>query len=161
MIFQSSLPSGYTIFCDDIRHEVGGKLTLVGVYSGEMIYNGPAPGRAPVLAALVTLRVAPVHPELDVLLRITFESAVGERLLGESHFKMAEKTKADLAPLPLDAGTTNRFGSLRVPWQARNVKFESAGRVKVRAYIGDDEVHLGALRVGFAPQADEADTATG
>jgi hypothetical protein len=26
-----------TIFCDDIRHELGGKLSYIGVYSGRLI----------------------------------------------------------------------------------------------------------------------------
>jgi hypothetical protein len=29
-----------TIFCDDIRHEVGGKLSYIGVYSGRLLVPG-------------------------------------------------------------------------------------------------------------------------
>ena len=34
---------GHTIFCDDIRHEVGGKLTLVGIYTGLMYTTAEFP----------------------------------------------------------------------------------------------------------------------
>src|SRR5262249_10273063 len=34
---------GYTIFCDDIRVEVGGKLTYVGSYGGRMGVYGTFP----------------------------------------------------------------------------------------------------------------------
>jgi hypothetical protein len=27
---------GYTIFCDDIREEIGGKVSLIGIYAGTM-----------------------------------------------------------------------------------------------------------------------------
>jgi hypothetical protein len=29
------------IFCDDIRHEIGGKVTLVGVYNDRIVFNPP------------------------------------------------------------------------------------------------------------------------
>ena len=41
---------GYTIFCDDIRAEVGGKLTYVGSYSGTMLVHGSFPTIVPKLA---------------------------------------------------------------------------------------------------------------
>ncbi|CAN7732736.1 hypothetical protein LJR220_001886 [Bradyrhizobium sp. LjRoot220] len=35
--------SGFTTFCDDIRFEVDGKVTMVGCYHGEMTINGGFP----------------------------------------------------------------------------------------------------------------------
>jgi hypothetical protein len=32
-------PHGHTVFCDDVRQEVGNKITLVGVYSGTMEFS--------------------------------------------------------------------------------------------------------------------------
>ena len=34
---------GYTVFCDDIRREIGGKLTYVGIYTNLMLVNGTFP----------------------------------------------------------------------------------------------------------------------
>src|SRR5262249_39756655 len=45
---------GYTIFCDDIRIEVGGKLTYVGVYTGRMFVHGSFPVTVPKLALGIT-----------------------------------------------------------------------------------------------------------
>ena len=36
-------PYGFTTFCDDIRHEMGGKKTLVGIYAADMNFHGPLP----------------------------------------------------------------------------------------------------------------------
>lgn len=41
-------------FCDDIRHEIGGKMTLVGCYAGEMIIN-ELPAVLPKLCAQITV----------------------------------------------------------------------------------------------------------
>jgi hypothetical protein len=35
-VFQFDEPFGSTIFCDDIRNEIGGKNSYIGVYSGSM-----------------------------------------------------------------------------------------------------------------------------
>ena len=36
-------PYGYTIFCDDFRQEIGGKLSYMGIYRGKLILNKPLP----------------------------------------------------------------------------------------------------------------------
>jgi Family of unknown function (DUF6941) len=45
---------GYTVFCDDIRFEVNGKFTYVGVYSGRMSVNASFPATLPKFGIAVT-----------------------------------------------------------------------------------------------------------
>src|ERR1700675_16626 len=45
---------GYTIFCDDIRQEIGGKFTYVGVYSGFMFIQPSFPVVLPKLCLAIT-----------------------------------------------------------------------------------------------------------
>ena len=45
---------GYTIFCDDARHEVGGKLSLIGIYTERMFVHGEFPFLLPKFALYVT-----------------------------------------------------------------------------------------------------------
>ena len=39
----------YCLFCDDIRREVGGKTSLIGIYHGDIIFNSPKPALYPKL----------------------------------------------------------------------------------------------------------------
>ena len=48
-----STPFGYTIFCDDVRNEINGKVTLVGVYAGDVIVLGTLPVTLPKLGLSV------------------------------------------------------------------------------------------------------------
>lgn len=50
---------GLTVFCDDIRNEVDGKITYVGVYNGNMIFGVPFPVQMPKLGIAITLILAP------------------------------------------------------------------------------------------------------
>jgi hypothetical protein len=47
----------HTIFCDDIRHEIGGKASLIGVYSGILIAR-----QLPITLPMLCLRVIAVTP---------------------------------------------------------------------------------------------------
>jgi hypothetical protein len=50
---------GFTTFCDDIRNEVDGKVTYVGVYDGTMIFAVPFPVQIPKLGVSSTLILMP------------------------------------------------------------------------------------------------------
>ena len=45
----------YSFFCDDIRQEVGGKTTFVGIYHGDIIFSAPKPVMYPRLCANVVI----------------------------------------------------------------------------------------------------------
>ncbi|WP_092190778.1 DUF6941 family protein [Bradyrhizobium sp. cf659] len=47
---------GYTIFCDDIRFEQQGKITLVGIYGGSLIIHGEFPTTLPKFGIHVNFR---------------------------------------------------------------------------------------------------------
>ena len=46
-IASPSTPTGSTIFCDDIRYEINGKVTLVGVYAADMVLPNDFPVTLP------------------------------------------------------------------------------------------------------------------
>lgn len=45
-----------TVFCDDVRHEIGGKVTYVGIYGGTMFVNS-FPAELPKLYLIATISV--------------------------------------------------------------------------------------------------------
>jgi hypothetical protein len=53
---------GYTIFCDDIRREVGGKLTLVGIYRSEMVIPADLPIVLPKLGLAILVQALTKAP---------------------------------------------------------------------------------------------------
>ena len=64
---------GYTVFCDDIRVEVGNKFTFVGVYPGQFVlYADALPVAIPKLAMSVNYRQRYDKVIFPVQLRIFF-----------------------------------------------------------------------------------------
>jgi hypothetical protein len=54
---------GMTIFCDDIREELSGKISLIGVYGGDLVVNAPFPLWLPKICFLIN---AFFNPELTI-----------------------------------------------------------------------------------------------
>lgn len=145
-IIETSTPSGHTLFCDDIRQEANGKLIFIGVYSGIMYLGTPFP------------------THLKFALRIIYQERPGES---------SEPVEMKIFA-PIDAEDEKEIMSWTLPANFRNVEmpppapgattfvtnvsliqFQTElareGRIKVRAFRGDNEIRLGSLIVQRAP----------
>ena len=63
-------PSGYTIFCDDIREEIGGKISLIGVYQYKKISSATFPVVIPKLCILVNYQPVRANYQGDMIINI-------------------------------------------------------------------------------------------
>lgn len=67
-------PFLYGVYCDDIRQEVGNKLTLVGIYSGgELIFHIPFPAVIPKLCVSSTFVYQTNERPREVEFKVTLE----------------------------------------------------------------------------------------
>jgi len=64
-----------TIFCDDIRHEVAGKVSYIGVYSGRLLVP-TFPATLPKLCIAMTLVTPATTPFRKLSLRVLKDSEV-------------------------------------------------------------------------------------
>jgi hypothetical protein len=150
---------GYTIFCDDIRVEVGGKLTYVGAYQDTMVVHGTFPVVLPKFAMHFVYRqrrpnvipptkiviVTPGHTEENPAMTIE----MGEEAAIEATAK-AEATKID--------GEDPRFLVMQGPLTLTNLVIQEPGQIKVRAVRGDQFIRLGTLRIVQDPKFASSET---
>jgi hypothetical protein len=137
------LPSGFTIFCDDIRHEVSGKATFVGAYADTMYINGQLPAILPKLAIMIVYREEPQSLE-PVQVKVF--------LPGDDYD--APAVVFEFTPEPeLIPEQTGDFlmREARFLWETVGVIIKETGQIRVRAFRGDDEIRLGALEVTLNP----------
>ncbi|ENZ75598.1 MULTISPECIES: hypothetical protein [Ralstonia] len=67
-------PFLYGIYCDDIRQEVGNKLTFVGIYSGgELIFPIPFPAVIPKLCVVATFVYPKSEPPREIEFKVSLE----------------------------------------------------------------------------------------
>lgn len=153
MLILPTNPSGSTIFCDDIRDEVSGKKSLIGVYDGAMVIASPAPAMLPQLCVLTTMRFDHVMLPKIANLKIIFED---ENFVEQEIASMEAELPAEVSQEGLDLLFSDKDGarSLQLKSEARiaNLVLTNNGRIKVRLYVDDNVFALGSLRVIFQPQ---------
>ena len=137
-----------TVYCDDIRQEVGGKLSLMGVYNGVM-YVPQFPATLPKLWILATYVVSRDDSPKSLKMRV---------------FKNNEPM-ADLDALPdylaelansRDSGVPLPEGSQRVISSHAHVCFsplvlEGPCTLRIAAFVDKDEVRGVGLQVQLQP----------
>lgn len=152
MIINPKLPTGHVVFCDDIREEVGGKLTYVGVYKNSLFISAVAPVTLPQLCAAISLRVGPSEKPLTVTIRVLRSDS--DEALYEVKAEI-EELIAPSQPSPFSDENTVPFFELFFPVRMQSLVIKQDCAIKVRAYINDDEVRLGAILVSFSDSTNE------
>jgi len=138
-------PYGISHFCDDIREEVGGKFSLMGVYSSDLIFIGSAPGQIPQLGIATTIIIPSSIEISEIKLVVSSTSREGD-----------DKTvsEAMITPNDIEAHAYVKTGSARFQFNQKISPFAAVEptTLKVRAYFGDFEVKLNTLKVSFSDQ---------
>lgn len=139
-------PAMWATFCDDIRQEVGNKLSYMGVYGPDLIVPS-FPATLPKLCCVFNLRIPfEQSPKKKIAFRLQREDDV---IFEAEITPPGEEAVRDLVSRPDDS-----------PWvwisfvaQLANFEISEPALLRARALIDDEwEVRGGALRLQAASQ---------
>lgn len=148
---------GSTIFCDDIRNEIGGKATYVGVYKATLYVHVGFPVDLPKLGIAIDYfqrRNRFVRPvKFLIFLPEDREDAASIEIgVPEPEIEKAIDRAERLAQTSATAtDAANIFVHIGLPFVFTPFRLKEQGRIRVRATRGDDLVRLGGLFVQAAP----------
>jgi hypothetical protein len=140
---------GYCLFCDDIRQEVGGKLSYMGVYHGVLQAHGSFPLTLPKFGIVTTyverfdaLTEEEKARNISIKILVPNENG-GEKLLFESEIPAAtlRGENADNAQSEL------KIFRMEIPVLMAPLTIDAPGKIKVRLYLGNLELKIGSLEV--------------
>jgi len=146
---------GTTIFCDDVRMEIGGKLTFVGCYSGKMFIHSGFPVVFPKFCLAISYwqeRGKVVRP-----IRVWVFMPGDPEDTPSIEFGIPDQSVEDiLADLESDAVEIEKraeraFAAVRTQIALVNLNITQPGSIRVRAVRGEQLIRLGNLRVEAAP----------
>jgi hypothetical protein len=145
----TDVPYGMTTYCDDIREEMGGKLTFVGCYSGDMIIFGIAPTALPIFCAYISFRIPPTmnFNKAKIVLSIDYDLETKE--LARAEFDRPENGAEVLENLVVPG----QILSINLPIKLAPLTIEKDGFIRSRAYLDEVEYKLGSLKVVIADPA--------
>ncbi|WP_143149072.1 hypothetical protein [Hyphomicrobium sp. CS1BSMeth3] len=132
---------GSTIFCDDIRSELGKKFSLIGVYQHKILVHAPFPVALPKLGLWITYQEDPREPISAMSLRIYIPGDPDDRASISADI---EKPKED--PVPLNAAPDVKR-ILTFHFTISPFPINQAGKIKVRIVKNGEERKLGTIEV--------------
>lgn len=150
MIIHPAMPAGYVIFCDDIRQEVNGKITLVGVYGGEMTIYGNAPASIPKLGIAIRFRVDPNDLPLSAIIQVTKETASETEILLDRPIEAGPIPAEFEFPQSVNSDG-KKYVEIGINAECGQLTFTEKTTLRVKVLIGDDEYRIGALTAKLAP----------
>lgn len=134
---------GYAIFCDDIRFEHEGKVTLVGTYSGSMLIHGSLPAVMPKFGIHVNFRqrTSLYDPKLKLMIFVPGDEE--DRPSFEIDMRTPDDARPPGAEMPFIGAVANVvLAPLSIPTE---------GKIQVRV-VRDGVVHkIGSLQVQASP----------
>jgi hypothetical protein len=142
-------PYGWTVFCDDIREETGGKFSYMGVYGGALFINKPFPVTLPKFALSVHYRIAFDDDRLDDIHLAVF-------LPGDEESKPSI-TAIIQVPKLIDSDVQGEtpgetFREFNANFVLAPLTLKEKGKIRVRAEGGAGIIKLGALNIDHRPE---------
>jgi hypothetical protein len=133
-------PNMWAIFCDDVRQELGNKLSYLGIYGPNLIVPS-LPTTLVKLCCVLTIRVPATSPPKRVVFRLLRDDDV----IFEA--ELSAKDVKESAPTD-DAHTL----ALTISTVAQMISFEITRRciLKARAIVDGTEIRGGALELHAA-----------
>jgi hypothetical protein len=134
---------GNTLFCDDIRREVGNKVSYIGTYRGTIFVHGDFPVTLPKFAFAVRFSQKKELFDPNCKVWIFFPGDADE----------APSIVAEFPALPPLNGETEEYITTEAQIVLAGMTVPSAGAIKVRI-LRQDQLHkVGQLKVERVPTA--------
>jgi hypothetical protein len=141
---------GDTIFCDDIRQESGGKLSLMGCYSNIIVLHSPFPFIFPKFGFYITLvqRREVLDPNIKIKIFLPGDPEDAPSFHSEAHETtegaVAEETARLVEGLPR---SDQRVVTMHASIVAAPLTIKERGIIKVRVLRQGELIRLGGIRV--------------
>lgn len=145
----------FAVFCDDIRHEIGNKASLIGIYNGDLLAS-ELPIFMPRLGIMFQLRT-PLDFELS---NVTYRVSLGDEVIVQVDIKLetglGQSRTADSRPNGQDQTSFRSVVSfLAIP----PMTFTSPCTLRAIAVANEVEYMAGKLHVSKVPAQLKVDVA--
>jgi hypothetical protein len=138
---------GFALFCDDVRMEIGGKLSLMGMYNADMFFPGNAP--LPILLPKIVIVINYFEIQNSLEEDISFKITYGDALIAEAPALRKDLLIAHAAappPTDPDSEDKERIFNIRLPLPIMGFQIDRWARLRVRAHYSDGKIlKLGSI----------------
>ena len=145
-------PSGYTMFCEDIRYELNGKFSLMGNFGNTLVSLGPFPLILPKLC----LYLSYYQRREDGFEDVKFEAVL---IAGDQQTTVWEtsipSSALESTPITEDVKKSDDpVIAMHLPLELQNFLIQGPGRIRVYAQRGEERIRIGSLSITSQPIAE-------
>lgn len=134
----------HIIFCDDVRHEVNGKVSLIGTFQNQL-FVAAFPTVLPKLCILATVTTSVDNLFKNLQLKATYnENVIAEFNLSESDLVQASNNV-------LSTGD-HKFFSINGEFILSPLAIDKPGKLVVSVVADGEEINCPALSIEAAPE---------
>ncbi|GGX99039.1 hypothetical protein GJV26_15910 [Massilia dura] len=128
----------HTMYCDDVRQEIGGKMTFVGAYQSQMVAELPGELVLPKLCIVVTAQTPHDQPFKEMKVKLYHDDEVIQEL--------DVPTAMDSTVAMEDEEGVN-FHVVGIIITLQGLRFQKNSMLRVRMETGDEELSAPAFQV--------------
>lgn len=137
---------GFSLFCDDLRSEVGGKTSIMGTYAADLLFRGEFPFTLAKFAILIKYYEDPGAFTDDIQFRIFFPGDHMDKPTIEVPVERSN-IQPEISPGYELEKDQSRIYNLTLPVMVSPLVLKQEGFIKVRAVCGGTTTNLGSLRI--------------
>jgi hypothetical protein len=146
---------GFALFGDDVRVELGGKLSLMGTYQADMFFpnNMPLPIILPKISIVVMYYEIQGSIQEDMSFKVTYGPE--RTLLADVPVSRKDIEGETQSPVSTDENTEDaeRIFNIRMPINLSPFRVDKMGRLSVRLHYSDGKIlRLGSLGLKQIPE---------
>ncbi len=135
----------HTLYCDDVRQEVNGKMTFVGAYQGELNVQRAENTVLPKLCIVVNVQTPKAQPFDSIFIRVLKDEDVIEETYLPQEIIEAAKTVT-----PIVGRKYHTYGLII---ELINLPIEKDCMIRVRARSESEELASAALQINLVDNA--------
>ena len=153
---------GFSLFGDDVRFEMGGKSSLMGIYQSDMVF--PNSVRFPIILSKFVIQINYFELVGTIEGDLSFRVTYGSQNTPIAEMAILRKDILAMAatiPPPDSSEDSERVFNMRLPIVLSPFNIPEMGRIRVRAHYADGRLlKLGSIAVKQIPD-DEFRSLTG
>lgn len=147
---------GHTIFCDDVREEVGNKQSYMGVYQGIMYVAAPFPATIARLSMAISYRELVGKCSGTVRVNVFLPGDADDAPTIDQEIPFAEmRDNFKMPPRDPDFPLDKAGLSMNFLVQFSPLTLKKRGFIRVRMKVGNETVRVGSLKVDNPPNFED------
>lgn len=137
----------HSIFCDDIRHEVGGKISYIGAYSGRLFVPS-----FPVIVPKLCIAIIAVTPAKEPFKKFTIKILKDDEKILEQEMNSEQLTQSASAVVEQsNKGKFNKIQVLNFLFQFTPFLIDANFALRIRADTDGEELQAPGLVIDQSP----------